>query len=420
MSTTAPAPPVAPAGDTKAAAQKATPADHLIDHRIAEACRHLWWAEVVRSFLRVALVAMSGILAWLVVDHWLFSPGIWIRVAAWLFAVTLAGGYFWFRILPLLRSRVRPEYAARSLERDLPDLRQSLTSYVTLRDQPGSAGLRGRMVRSMGAATAGRLRSYDELPTEATGTLRWWIATAAGLAILVAYAVMSPKSSLQSATRLAAPLAQIDPPRRVSIREVSPGDAQAIAGRVVDVSAIIDGLRQTDQPVVRWTLPSERRESPLIWDEGDRRFHGEIGLPHSVSGEVPYVIAAGDAETDPFVLKVDDVPVVALESVSYQPPAYTGQKPHATRSGAIHGLDGTLVTIAAKTNRPVTGAKIECKRPPVPPKWPLMPREHRSVSRSRCEVREVVLRRWNWTAIASTFGTTPVKATLSRSYIQSA
>ena len=216
-----------------------------------------------------------------------------------------------------------------------PDLRQSLTSYVTLREQPAAAGLRSRVVRSIGAATAGRLKTYDELPTEATGTLRWWIAAAAGFAVLVAYTAISPKSSFQSAARLAAPLAAIDAPRRVSIRNVLPGDTDAIAGRAVAVSAVIDGLKTSETPVCRWRLPSEDREAAMRWDEADRRFHGEIDLPYSVSGNVPYTIIGGDAQAGPFYLKVEDLPAVALQSVQYTPPAYTAQKPHATSSGAI-------------------------------------------------------------------------------------
>ncbi|MDG2223172.1 MAG: circumsporozoite protein- membrane associated protein, partial [Rubripirellula sp.] len=356
MSTAAPVRPETSRSKPAAAVNRT---DHLIEQRITEACRALWWAEMVRNCLRLVLGAMAWTLVWLVVDQWIYSPGIGLRVVVWIAAVAFACWYVWGRILPLLRSRIHPEYAARSLERDLPELRQSLTSYVTLREQPVAAGLRSRVVRSIGAATAGRLKTYDELPTEATGTLRWWIAAAGGFAVLVAYTAISPKSSIQSAARLAAPFAAIDAPRRVSIRDVLPGDTDAIAGRVVAVSAVIKGLNASETPVCRWRLPSEDREAAMRWDETDRRFHGEIDLPYSVSGNVPYTISGGDAEVGPFYLKVEDLPALALQSVRYTPPAYTAQKPHATSSGAITALDGTEVTITATTNRPIAKAKIE-------------------------------------------------------------
>ncbi|MEM8667168.1 MAG: circumsporozoite protein- membrane associated protein, partial [Planctomycetota bacterium] len=359
MSTAAPPPPANPASTTHLPAAKGTKSDRVIEDRITEACRALWWAEVTRACLRVVLVAMSCLLVWLIMDQWFYSPGILVRTLVWLGVLVAGAAYLWKRVVPLLRSQIRPEYAARSLERDMPDLRQSLTSYVTLREQPNGAGLRGRVVRSMGAATAGRLRTFDELPTEATGTLRWWVATAAAFAVLVAYAVISPKNSFQSAARLAAPLAAIDPPRRVSISDVLPGDSEAIAGRTVAISAVIDGMQQSETAVCRYSLPAEDRELPLVWDESDRRYHAEIALPYSVSGRVPYTIEAGDAQSGPYYLSVQDLPVVALQSVYYAPPAYTGQQPHTTSSGEITALDGTFVTVTATTNRAVEKAKIE-------------------------------------------------------------
>jgi hypothetical protein len=356
MSIAAPPPVVSPPA---ASSTVKSGADKLIDDRILEACKALWWAELVRAVLRLVILTLGVVFVWVVVDQWVYSPGTSLRVA------TFAGlmfGLLWYlskRVIPLLGSSIRPEYAARSLERDLPELRHSLTSYVTLRGDRDTAGLRSRVVRSIGAATAGRLRSHDELPAEATGTLRWWIATAIALAVLVGYSAASPKNTLQSAARLAAPLASIDPARRVSIREVQPGDTEAIAGRALDVSAVIRGMHGDEEALCSWDLPSGRQQIVLSEDPKSGRYNGKLWLPHSASGEVDYVISAGDGKAGPFRLRVQDVPVVALESVAYEPPKYTGQTPHTSSSGAITALDLTRVTIRATTNRAVARAIIE-------------------------------------------------------------
>ena len=110
--------------------------------------------------------------------------------------IGLLGLAIWYvkrRVLPLFGSTVCPEYAARALEKNLPDLRQSLTSYVTLRQESRKSDLQTRVVRSMGSITAGRLKNYDEVPEEAVGNFRWWIATALAFAILLGYSVASPK-----------------------------------------------------------------------------------------------------------------------------------------------------------------------------------------------------------------------------------
>ena len=333
--------------------------EHVIHSRIEEACRALWRAELVRTVLGMVVFSITALLIWVVIDQWIYSPGRWLRLAAFLGMVALIGRYLYVRVRPLIGSTIRPEYAARSLERDMPELRQALTSYVTLQADRDAGDLRSRVVRSIGASTASRLRGHDALPIEATGTLRWWVATASALAVLVAYAAFSPKNTLQSAARLAAPIAAIDPPLRVSIREVKPGDSEAIAGRSVEISAEIDGLRSGEEAVCHWELPAGRQEFALVRDPDSRRFSGPLALPHSAGGVVRYTLWAGDATAGPFELTVQDVPVVALESVHYTPPKYTGQTPYRSSNGAITALDGSTVKIVANTNRAIDKAKIE-------------------------------------------------------------
>ncbi|MDA7893559.1 hypothetical protein N9B38_01470, partial [bacterium] len=358
MATIAPPPPARP---TPASGPKTKPngADQLIDQRIEDACRSLWWAELIRAGLKLTIATIASLFIWLVIDQWIYSPNIPMRCAVF---VGLAGLAIWFvksRVLPLFGSTVCPEYAARALEKNLPDLRQSLTSYVTLRQQNRTSDLQTRVVRSMGSITAGRLKNYDEIPEEAVGNFRWWIATALAFAILLGYAVASPKNAWQSVQRLAAPIAGIAPARRVTITEVLPGDVEAVAGRDVEISATITGLRTEESVTCQWDLPSGSQELDLTRDAESNRFVGKLTIPHSASGVVPYTINAGDAVKGPFRLRVQDLPVVAVESIHYQPPKYTGETPHTSSSGSIAGLVGTQVRILATTNRPVSQGRIE-------------------------------------------------------------
>ncbi|QDT07698.1 hypothetical protein K227x_61260 [Rubripirellula lacrimiformis] len=335
--------------------------ESLIETRISEAASALWWAEVTRRSLKLVLITIGCLLAWVMVDQWVYSPGPVARCVVgfglWAAAIT----YVVRVIYPMLGNRILPEYAARSLERDIPDLRQSLVSYVTLRQASPASGLQGRVVRSIGASTAKRLASHDALPAEATGTMAWWIATAVGMLLLVIYAVVSPKNTLQSAVRVVAPLASIDAPRRVSITQVSPGDVEAIAGRSVDVSAMIRGMRDDEEPTVQWELASESRQASMQIDEasGSRQHVGTVALPYSAAGSVAYRIVAGDAVAGPFHLNVRDIPVVKLDSVRYQPPNYTAETPYTRTSGSITAIDGTAIQIHATVNRPVERAVIE-------------------------------------------------------------
>ncbi len=360
MSTITP-PPAIYAPSKGAVSDRPSAAEKLIESRIAEAAASLWWAELTRRILGLIIALVAGLLIWLIFDHWISSPGMVVRSAALLSALIAAGTYLYLRVLPMIGSQIRPEYAARSLERDLPELRHSLTSYVTLSKDPQMVGLQGRVVRSIGASTASRLKSHNDLPAEAAGTMVWWIATAVALSTLIAYAVISPKNSLQSAGRLIAPLAGIDSPRRVSIADVAPGDVDAIAGRDVPVSASIAGLVDDEEAVCQWELPAGSRRIVLARDVdgGPRRFVGSLPLPHSASGQVAYRIIAGDAQAGPFVLTVRDIPVVSVQSILHQPPPYTGRPEHTSSNAAITAIDGTGITLRAQSNRAVKRAVIE-------------------------------------------------------------
>ncbi|QEF96266.1 hypothetical protein Mal15_02930 [Stieleria maiorica] len=358
------APPVSPSQHTGEPARRSA-AEQLIEQRIEEARRALWWSELTRTCLMVVIGSMLALLVWLVMDHWFYSPGRLVRSISFVSLVAVACWFLIRRAWPVMTSRVTREYAAWALEQDHPDYRQQLTSYVTLRDDQARRGIRARVVKVIGTRAASLLKSHDMLPREATGTFKWWITAAAVFALLAAYCVASPKSSLASAKRLAAPLASIDPARRVKIDDVRPGDAEALAGRELEVSAAVDGLRNGEAVMCRWSGSGTTQESELVLDPSSNRFTGTLRLDHAASGIVRYTVAAGDAVAGPFELSVENVPVVAVESVRYQPPEYTRRKPRTTSSPAITAIDGTKIRITAKTNRPIARAELQFNPKPL-------------------------------------------------------
>ena len=178
------------------------------------------------------------------------------------------------RIFPLIRQRISPEYAAYSVERDQPDLLHALTSYVTLRADRETPGLRGVVVRSIGARAARHLTASGmSMPTETMGGFRPGLIAAVLFAALILYTVLSPKNTVQSIQRLAAPFADIQAPSRVAIQDVTPGDTESLYGRSLEVTARITGLIAKDEPVLQILqndvqaarLPLEPSESPDVF-----------------------------------------------------------------------------------------------------------------------------------------------------------
>jgi hypothetical protein len=333
---------------------------------------------------------MAAMLAWIVMDQWIWSPGTTGRVVIASIAIVAVVVHAVRSVWPVLRSSVRADYAARALERDHPELGHALSSYVTLTaqdsaNQPASKGqLSKRVVQSIGATTAAKLRSIDALPEEATGLLRWWIATIALMSVLVIYAIVSPKNALQSAARLMAPAADIRPANRVQITNVQPGDAEVLAGKTVDVSAQIRGLRDNESVAFRWLnldetsatgndndelvdnrLVTEMQVDEKTADRSTVGYAASIRVSHQATGVQRYEIVAGDAVAGPFEWTIRDTPVVSVTEVQYQPPSYTGETSRVRRSGSIRGVDGTRVTLRARVNRPVARAVVEFNPKPM-------------------------------------------------------
>ena len=184
MATIAPPPP-APPSPARGPQNRSNGADQLINARIEDARRSLWWAELIRTVLKLVISLIIAVFAWLIIDQWVYSPNVAVRCIVFVGLLGLTSLYVKRRVLPLFGSTVCPDYAARALERNLPELRHSLTSYVTLRQEAKKSDLQTRVVRSMGSLTAGRLKNHNEIPEEAVGNFRWWIATAVAFAILM-------------------------------------------------------------------------------------------------------------------------------------------------------------------------------------------------------------------------------------------
>lgn len=334
---------------------KLTVGEELIASTIAQAQAALWRAELSRCLLKLVVAAMAVTLVWVAIDQWVWSPGWPVRLAVLLAAVGTAAWWIAMRVTPLMRSRIRADYAAQSLELDMPELRHQLSSYVSLRGDLATQGVRGAVVRSIGARAAGQIKQHRiDIPSEAAGTFTWWIVMAVMLAVVAAYALLSPKNTLQSAQRLLMPLAAIDAPSRVSISDVLPGDTEVLADRPVAISAAIRGLTGKDEPVVAYGV-GFAQQTPLAYDASTDRYVANVSVPSSTA----YQLIAGDAVAGPFQIKTRDVPVASVRQVEIAPPAYTGLPKRTSTGGAISGEENSRATILAVINRAITRARIE-------------------------------------------------------------
>ncbi|MEM9365233.1 MAG: hypothetical protein AAGD07_04495 [Planctomycetota bacterium] len=381
----------------------------LVQEHIRKAQVALWRAELMRCGLFLTCIVLAAILAWLLTDQWLVPLGALGRTLAMLVMLIGTMVFFWRTVVPLLQSQIAEDYAARSLERDHPELGHRLSSYVALQRQlvladgtwaPSAEAtadqhtapntrqhLSDRILRSVGADIAGRLQQLESPPSEAAGLLRWWIATLTLFTALVAYSVASPKNSLQSVARLIAPLASIERPCRVTIDGVTPGDHEVLGGRTFWISAHVHGLRPGElvecrllngngigpvDPSVITPTDTTRYDNAASSAHIRCRMHAakdastrqptfelQLRVDTTAVGKRRYRIFAGDASSREFTLTIRDAPVVTLERVEITPPRYTREPASVSSSGAIRAIDGSLVTLQGRFNTAIQRGSLE-------------------------------------------------------------
>jgi len=328
--------------------------ESIISQRIAMAQAALWRAELSRSLLIPVVACLVALTVWAAVDQWVWSPGKWVRSLALLSGLGGSAVWAFKRVLPLMTRQIHPDYAAHSLENDLPELRHSLTSYVSLSQDHTREGVRGVVVRSIGVRAADQLQHHElEVPSEASVNLKWWLGVVGAIALALGFAALSPKNSLQSTKRLLLPLASIDAPSRVRISDMQPGDIEVLAGRPFEISANIVGLSKAEQARIEFSTGFASTK-PLDLELGTQ-YVGEITVDSATS----YRIVAGDATAGPFTITTKDVPVVSIDQVEVSPPVYTGLPVRSATGGAIVGEESSIAKIMAKTNRPISRARVE-------------------------------------------------------------
>ena len=311
------------------------------------------------------MTLLAGLVAFLlvfaIIDHWILSLSSWSRWLAFMSLMGAAGWFVAFQIVPLLMRPINPVYAAKAIEAAEPSLKNSLINFLMFRQDPQTvhqvvySALEQRAATDLSHVTIDNAVDRSKLIYVGYGL-------ASVLAIGAAYKILSPKDPFQSASRVAAPWADIERPSRVRIDDVTPGDAQVFQGESVAVSAVVHG--EADAVQLFYSTADGELVDQLIemkLDPSSLRY--EAMLPDSGEGlqrEVLYRIEAGDAVTASYRLRVSPAPNIVVEQLQYDYPSYTG-RPRETLvgQGDVTALEGTRVTIRAKANQPIRSAYIE-------------------------------------------------------------
>ena len=331
------------------------------DHAEADVAAALGTAE--RRLKRVSvgrgvglwLVGTVGyVLLFVLFDHWLAGgvPTVVQRLAA--------AGYFTVAGIWLVLGLVRPAlrqinrlYAARLVEKQHSELRNSLTSAVQLAEHHELPG-------SVRAAVIDRAaHDVSEIdPRRSVAARSVWamfVAVAVIVGILITFAAVSPKATWPSVLRAFG--LHRAAPTRVRMVGIAPADHFIVErGQPVTFSVTTDGVTP-ERVFVRFSSDGgqnwlDAQRLPLVPGVGpaDERCWRAVKVGSDVQQPVHWQAVAGDASSELRYLNVQPVISMVVEQVECESPPYTRRSPTTRPGGEIDAVIGTRVRIRAKAN----------------------------------------------------------------------
>ena len=126
-----------PSGKPKQPAGKFVDYNDFIDGQLRKTRGQVKAVEIAGGLMLLAVGTTAFFLLAAVLDHWIIRGGLSLLERSALFLAALGGvGYcLWRFIFPALFGRVNPVYAAQTIERSKPSLKNSLINFLLFRQR---------------------------------------------------------------------------------------------------------------------------------------------------------------------------------------------------------------------------------------------------------------------------------------------
>ncbi|WP_425400742.1 hypothetical protein [Aeoliella sp.] len=315
-----------------------------------------WWIDGTAACCW-AIVAAAGLLLvamWLDLV-WELAPQV--RIAAMVVASIVGLG-----ALALLVWRTwlltSDEYAARRLD-SAGGLGGMMLSGWELSRAPAtanshslSAGL-SQMAVGRAAELGSRVPTSKAVPVDPAKRAATVLLSLGGGILLVGLCL--PTLATTQWRRFVSPYADVPPFSRLEF-EVTPGDTEVVYGQGLDVRATISG-EPIEQASLVFESAGEEDEVPMF-PEGDGQWRAALSR---VTEPSSYFVRAEGSRSKRYQIEVITVP--NIESVRFQvsQPEYARQAVYKgpLPDGGLSGLAGAKVKLWAKSNRPLSGGRVE-------------------------------------------------------------
>ena len=180
---------------------------------------------------------------------------------------------------------------------------------------------------------------------------------------------MTPKSIPDSIKR--AFLADVVRPTDTRLTNIKPGDdpelSRVVAGSQVPFSVDIQGTRP-EKVLLHYSVDGGSFFAVKELAPGPNYYDPWQTTLRNVQQDVDYYLTGGDAESLRYHLEVLPAPMVTAVALEYDFPAYTGlARRVGIEGGHVEAIEGTLVTVRARTNQPARSGSLKfTKTAPAP------------------------------------------------------
>ncbi len=339
--------------------------EEFIEGQLRKTRSHVRSVDVASALMTLAAGTLGYFFVVALVDHWVVYGGLgfWGRLVFLAVYLAAALTYLAREVLPLVVRRINPVFAAYTIERSRPSLKNVLVNFLLFRANP--AGINEVVYQAIEEQAATHLaKVHVEVAVDRTKLIRIGYALAAMLLVCALYTIFSPKDLLRTVGRVVMPWAEIGAPTRTEIAEIEPGDTQAFRGQQVTIKARVQGLARDGKVTLLYTtadgqvvdravemkLPPESYQHLAVLPAGNA----------SLQQTLTYRIQAGDAVTKSYRVEVVAAPTIVVRGVEYHYPSYTGLlTKRVEHQGDLKAIEGTEVTLEALANQDIQSAYVD-------------------------------------------------------------
>ena len=332
--------------------------EQFIDHQIQRTRNRIKVTDIITAGLTMLVAFLAVLFLEVVLDHVFGLPVVLRRVVL---AAGLAGACMFASmrvVMPLVR-RINGIYAAKTIEDADPLFKNSLINYLELR------GYRGQMPKAVMATLEARAvadLAHVEVDTVVNQQrlIRTAYALSAVIVIFCLYAAFTPKSILDSTRR--AFLADVVRPTNTRLVNIKPGNdpelSQVVAGTHVGFAVDVQGVRP-QAVTLHFSVDGGKFFATREFAQGTQLYDPWQVTLTNVQQSLDYYLKGGDADSSVYKLEVLPAPTITAISHDLAFPKYTKIPPRTNiEGGVIEAIEGTNVTIHAKTNMPAAMATI--------------------------------------------------------------